>query len=135
MIFWGLQLCERILCITDNLSKTLQKQSLSAAEGQHLAGLTVLTLQGMRSEEMFNLFFESLNKVIERIGVDGPALPRKRNAPIRYDDGNGQSYHSPTVEEHYRVKYFEVIHLAINSIQYRFDQPGTEFIEILKQIY
>ena len=29
---------------------------------------------------MFNLFFESLNKVIERIGVDGPALPRKRNA-------------------------------------------------------
>ena len=39
----------------------MQKQSLSAAEGQHLAGLTVLTLTGMRSEEMFNLFFESLN--------------------------------------------------------------------------
>ena len=81
-LLFGLQLCERILCITDNLSKTLQKQSLSAAEGQHLAGLTVLTLKGMRSEEMFNLFFESLNKVIERIGVDGPALPRKRNVDM-----------------------------------------------------
>ena len=63
-------------------------------------------------------------KVIERTGVDGPVLPRKRNAPIRYDDGNGQSYHSPTVDEHYRVEYFEAIDLAINSIQYRFDQPG-----------
>ena len=92
---------ERILCITDNLSKTLQKQSLSAAEGQHLAGLTILTLKGMRSEEMFHLFFELLTKVIEHTGVDGPVLPRKRNAPIQYDDGNGQSYHSPTVEEHY----------------------------------
>ena len=131
-LLFGLQLCERILCITDNLSKTLQKQSLSAAEGQHLAGLTVLTLKGMRNEEMF---FESLNKVIERIGVDGPALPRKRNAPIRYDDGNGQSYHSPTVEEHYQVKYFEVIDLArINSIQYRFDQPGYRIYRNLEAV-
>ena len=75
----------------------------------------------------------SLNKVIERIGVDGPALPRKRNAPIRYD-GNGQSYHSPTVEEHYRVKYFEVIDLAINSIQYRFDQPGYRIYRNLEEV-
>ena len=112
---------ERILCITDILSKTLQKQSLSAAEGQHLAGLTILTLKGMRSEEMFHLFFELLTKVIEHTG---PVLPRKRDAPIQYDDGNGQSYHSPTVEEHYRVKYFEAIDLAINNIQYCFDQPG-----------
>ena len=27
-LLFGLKLCERILCITDNLSKTLQKQSL-----------------------------------------------------------------------------------------------------------
>ena len=79
-------------------------------------------------------FFESLNKVIKRIGVDGHALPRKRNAPIRYDDGNGQSYHSPTVEEHYRVKYFEVIDLAINSIQYRFDQPGYRIYRNLEAV-
>ncbi len=33
-LLFGLKLCERILLITDNLSKTLQNQSLSAAEGQ-----------------------------------------------------------------------------------------------------
>ena len=38
-IMFGLKLCERISCITDNLSKTLQKQSLSAAEAQELAKL------------------------------------------------------------------------------------------------
>jgi len=35
-LLFGLQLCKRILLITDNLSKTLQKQCLSAAEGQEV---------------------------------------------------------------------------------------------------
>ena len=39
----GLKLCERILKITDNLSRTLQKQSLSATEAQDIAALTVKT--------------------------------------------------------------------------------------------
>lgn len=39
----GLKMCERVWKITNNLSKTLQKQSLSAVE---LAELTVKTLKG-----------------------------------------------------------------------------------------
>ena len=35
-----LRFCKRILLITDNLSKTLQKQSLPAAEGQEVVRLT-----------------------------------------------------------------------------------------------
>ena len=31
-------------------------------------------------------------------------------------------------EEHYRVKYFEAIDLAINSIQYRFDQSSLHHL-------
>ena len=34
-VLFGLKLCEKILKVIDNLSKTLQKQSLSAAEAQH----------------------------------------------------------------------------------------------------
>ena len=34
-VLFGLKLCEKILKVTDNLSKTLHKQSLSAAEAQH----------------------------------------------------------------------------------------------------
>ena len=40
-LVFGLQLCKRILLITDNLSKTLQKQSLSAAEIQEVLRLTL----------------------------------------------------------------------------------------------
>ena len=41
---FGLPLCDQILNITDNLSKTLQSQSMSAVEAQHIAGLTVTCL-------------------------------------------------------------------------------------------
>ena len=36
-LLYGLHLCERILKITDNLSKTLQTESLSASEAQVIA--------------------------------------------------------------------------------------------------
>ncbi len=39
-LLFGPKLCERILLITDNLSKTLQNQSLSATEGQEIGMLT-----------------------------------------------------------------------------------------------
>ena len=48
-LLFGLKLCERILCISDNLSKTLQKQSPSAAEAQDLAELTNETLKSLRT--------------------------------------------------------------------------------------
>ena len=68
--FFGLQLSETILCFTDNLSKkTLQKQSLPATEGQHLAELTILTLKGMRSED---LLLEFVNKMSEHTRVEDP---------------------------------------------------------------
>ena len=55
-LLFGLKLCERILKITDNLSKTLQKKSLS--EAQHVTELTVTTLKKMRAENDFDLFFK-----------------------------------------------------------------------------
>ena len=45
----GLQLCERILLITDNLSMTLEKGSMFAAEAQEIAKLNVDTLKGMKN--------------------------------------------------------------------------------------
>ena len=45
IILFGLHPLERILKITDNLSKTLQAESLSAAEAQQIA---IHILQGVR---------------------------------------------------------------------------------------
>ena len=44
---FGVFLCELILRHSDNLSKTLQQKTLSAAEGEQIARLTVEVLQSL----------------------------------------------------------------------------------------
>lgn len=113
------------LKLTDNLSRTLQKQEMSAAERQAVAELTVRTLKAMRSEESFGLFFDLVDRFRELTGTQPPALPRKRRAPQRYEVGSGEGSHCTTVEDHYRLQYFEVLDIAIASITDRFNhQPG-----------
>ena len=43
---FGLILSEMLLCHTDNLSKTLQKKNISAAEGQHSSVARPVTMVG-----------------------------------------------------------------------------------------
>ena len=55
--FYGLNLSQRLVAISDNLSKTLQKESMSALSGLHLAELTVKTYQKMRLDKEAGPFF------------------------------------------------------------------------------
>ena len=129
---FGLQLSKKILKITDNLSRTLQKQKMSAAEGQAVAELTVRTLKAMRTEASFALFFDLVGRFRELTGTDPPVLPRKRRAPQRYEVGSAEGSHSTTVEDHYRPQYYEALDIAIASITNRFDQPGYQMYRNLE---
>ena len=100
-VLFGLKLCERILKITDNLSKTLQKQSLSAAEAQHIIALSVTTLEKMRTADNFSLFYKVVLNLQDHTGTDSPVLPRKRRASQHLEVGSSTGYHSSTVEELY----------------------------------
>ena len=73
-LLFGLYLRKRILKITDNLSKTLQAESLSAAEAQLLAGKTVETLKRMRSDEMFQLFWKHVECLRGRTDTANTAM-------------------------------------------------------------
>ena len=55
---FGTILGEMLLQHCDNLSQTLQSKTISAAEGQHLGKMVIDTLQGMRKDELFDLFWE-----------------------------------------------------------------------------
>ena len=123
-LLFGLKLCERILNITDNLIKTLQKKLLSAAEAQHVTELTVTTLKKMRKKNDFNLFFKLVLTVQESTATNPPTLPRKRKAPERFEIGTGEGYHSSTVEEYYMQHYYEAFDCVICTIQSHFNQPG-----------
>ena len=133
-VLFGLKLSERILKITDNLSATLQSQSLSAAEAQSIAQMTIKTLESMRSDDAFKLFFGLMEHVRESTGTDAPTLPRKRKAPSRFEIGLGEGYHAQTTEDYYRSIYFEALDYVVSSIKDRFDQPGFKVYKNLEEL-
>ena len=120
---YGLKLSETVLKLTDNLSKTLQQTSLSAAEAQKIATMTVTTLEGMRSDASALTFLNLVKALQHKLDVDEAVVPRQRKLPRRLDDGAPGFCHD-SVESFYRASYFEAIDLAISSIRDRFDQPG-----------
>ena len=79
---FGFQLSKKILKITDNLSRTLQHQVMSAAKGQAVAELTVCTLKGMCTEESFALFFfDFVDCFCTVTSTDPPVLrPQEKNS-------------------------------------------------------
>ena len=75
--FYGLNLSQRLFAISDNLSKTLRKESISVLSGLHLVELTVKTYQKMRSDEEAELFFKTVSKkALDYLFIDNAALPR-----------------------------------------------------------
>ena len=76
--FFGVVLGERILKHADNLSKTLQHKNISATEAQSITSLTVNTLQLMRNDNSYDLFWELLLHQASQCDVTEPILPRRR---------------------------------------------------------
>ena len=87
---FGVTLGEMVLRHTDNLNKTLQDKSYSAAEGQQVANMVVRTLQTLRNVDSFDLFWTKVTKNAELLEVGEPQLPRQRKVPKRYDYGSSE---------------------------------------------
>ena len=80
--FHGVHLSYKLYLITDNLSKSLPKESMSAIEGQRIAQLTLKTLQNMCTDEASDLFYELvLVTASKHEFILNPALSRKRKHP------------------------------------------------------
>ena len=78
----------------------------------------------MRTDKAFVLFLEIVKCDCDRLDTDQPTLARKRKAPKCFEVGEGDRYHSPTVQDYFRMIYYEALDLAVSSIQERFNQPG-----------
>jgi len=122
--FFGISLGELLLRHSDNLSKTLQSSSMSAAEGQKIAEMTVITLQSIRSDEQFLLFWDLTKKKATELDINDPKLPRRRKQPRRYDHGSSVGDFPSSVDDYYKRIYFEALNVIINGIKNRFNQPG-----------
>eukprot|EP00731_Ephydatia_muelleri_P003599 Em0001g3599a len=99
---FGVMLGYEILRHTDNLSKALQQEALTASEGQELGKLAIECLQKMRNDIKFDHFWEKVEAVRINVDVVEPAVPRKRKVPERFQVGNGEYSFPVTVKEVYR---------------------------------
>ena len=122
---------------TDNLSCALQKGDISAAEGQDTTAMTVKTLQSLRTDDKFHLFWQKCILGANRMQVNDhePTLPRRRKVPRRFEEGRGDSYsYSSKPEDHYRQIYFEAVDLIVNCITERFNLPGFLIYQHVKSL-
>ena len=132
--YFGVYIGELILRHSDNLSRTLQKKDISAAEGQHVASLVKTTLQSMRSDDSFKLFWQVLRVKAQKLNIGEPTLPRKRKAPRRFEIGESQAEFPSSVEDHYRAIYYEALDLILQCIDDRFDQAGYKMYSTLEAL-
>ena len=102
-----MSLAQVIPCHSDNLSRTLQKTNLSAAEGQAVMTVTVTTFRSLRSDSNYKLFWVKVTATAAQLGVHEAQFPHCRKAPKRYEQGGMDSHHFPTTVE--EQIYFEAI--------------------------
>ena len=61
---YGVVFGEKVLKLVDNLSRTLQQKTLSAAEGHRAATITCDNLLALRSETEFVKFWDKVNQKV-----------------------------------------------------------------------
>lgn len=135
--FFGLNIGHRLFSHTDNLSRTLQAEKMSACQSKRNANLVVSVLEGMRSEESFNSLYDSIIlKAKQHSFISEPTNKRKRKAHdysiVTFLDGSSSSepaYHPCTARDNYRSIYYEALDTLVTSIKERFSQPSFEAYE------
>ena len=131
---FGVVLGELVLMHSDNLSKTLQHKHLSTAEGQATAALSVKTIEIIRDDKSFDLFWAKVLTMVAKFNVSEPSLPRKRKCPRQYEEGSAEAEFPLSVKDHYRRHYYEALDLVITGIKQRFDQPGYKIYKHLQEL-
>ncbi len=121
---YGNVLGEMLLKHADYFSRSLQTRTLSAAEGQQIAKMTIQTLKSLRTDSSFDLFWSKIRKKAADLDVDEPQLPRRRRIPPRFDEGTSEGDYHSDVKAYYRLSYYEAIDLIVNCIENRFNKPG-----------
>ena len=71
---------------------------------------------------------------IYMIYVGEPALPRRRNAPMRFGGGLCEGDFTETAKELNRQEYFEATNIIVACIQDQFDQHGHTILRTLESL-
>ena len=76
--FFGLNIGHCLCSHTDNLSKTLQAEKMSACTSKRTTELVVSVLEGLRNDDSFKSLFQIITDNASAIDfIEEPGLPRK----------------------------------------------------------
>ena len=121
--FFGVKLGVKFYGITDALSCTLQRSSVTAFNAKSAARALCQALLGLRSDSCFDSFWENATAKAQELQLLEPGVPRVRRPPRRLDDGsNPASFSSP--KDYYRKLYYEFIDCIHGEIVGHFEQEN-----------
>ena len=103
---------------------------MSAISSQRLARATLSTIEAMRNDESFVMFYVQVLKKVEGCKlVEEPKKGRKRLKPkysiLLYVDGynKGKAHHPEAAKDQFQQIYFEAIEYFVVFLKERFEQP------------
>ena len=112
-LFFGIALGQLLLRHIDNLNKAFQQSDLSAAQGQALVSMTLTTLQTLRNQDSFDIFWKKIEWFSFKSRFKWAKSPKKKKAPKRFQIGHGKSEFLKSVSNLYRQHYYEALDLII----------------------
>ena len=131
---FGIHLAYLILSHTDNLSQALQGAQMTAFDAPVVSRPCVTTLESIRSENQFNLFWNKVKQFVERHKIDDHICRVGKNIPNRYVIGKAAGEHPENVEEKYRRQYYAGLDRVITCIKERFEHKDYEMYVIREQL-
>ena len=104
------------------------------AEGQETAAMVICTMQTLRNDASFDMFWQKVTKNTKECEIDEPQVPRQRKLRKQNDKGFGEGDDDGDMKAYFWQQYFEAFDLAINTIQDRFELRGYKIYINLEQL-
>ncbi|KAF3859823.1 hypothetical protein F7725_000078 [Dissostichus mawsoni] len=132
-VFFGLKVCLKLFSSAEEVARVLQSKDLSAETVKSAVQMLQTYYTNLRSTEALHSIFEDAQRTTMNDLVQAPALPPRRRAPRRYDDGDApHRWENP--EDYFRSQFFEVVDLLTSELTRRFNQPTLLLLMSMEQV-
>ena len=127
--YFGLQFVYLLFAPAEQFSTNVQAVDITVQEAVRGARLLVSHLKSLRTETMFNRFYDQTLKGSQPL-TEEPKLPRNHKLPKRLDSGSS-AHQYQSAKDLYRHAYYEALDLVSEEVTRRFEQ---EDLFIIKEI-
>lgn len=104
-------------------NRALQARSTTVAGMIEACNQVITSLEKDRSEDQFLHIFNQCTTFIQDHDLDAVTLPRKRAPPKRFT-GASEAHHPNSVQDYYKVIFYQLIDYATMQLRQRFHDNG-----------